>query len=416
MAESITINTTTQTTQIVPGYSEESNGTKPIVKKDATSNEVTELVKKDEPPAPPETVFRKIWTWWCRTYATYSFLILVVVAICLARAYPPLGATYLAPHITATWIAVVIIFVLSGLGLRTEEFAKAFQRLKFNLFVQVFNFGVVSAIAFGFSRFMVWIGILSQTSANGIVICSCMPITINMVLVLTKSSSGDEAAAIFNAAFGNMTGVFLSPALILLYLGVDADIALGTVFLKIGLRVILPTFVGQVLQKFVPPVVEFKKRYKKHFKTVQEYCLIFIIYTVFCRTFDEAEESSTDVGDVFLMLALQFVLLSSVMIIAWFLLKLLFGNKPKLRVMGLFGCTHKSVAIGVPLINAIFDGNPLIGFYTLPLLIWHPMQLVIGSFLAPRLVKFVEREEKKLASSISDSQLDEDDTGPHESP
>merc|ERR1719148_390432 len=102
------------------------------------------------------------------------------------------------------------------------------------------------------------------------------------------------------------------------------------------------------------------------------------------------------------MLALQFVLLSSVMLIAWLLLKLLFGNKPQLRVMGLFGCTHKSVAIGVPLIEAIFDGNPLIGFYTLPLLIWHPMQLVIGSFLAPRLATFVERKEEEILSGTSD--------------
>ena len=67
-------------------------------------------------------------------------------------------------------------------------------------------------------------------------------------------------------------------------------------------------------------------------------------------------------------------------------------------VMGLFGCTYKSVAIGIPLINAIYEENPLVGFYTLPLLIWYPMQLIIGTFLSPRLSKFVEEEEERLAS------------------
>ena len=52
--------------------------------------------------------------------------------------------------------------------------------------------------------------------------------------------------------------------------------------------------------------------------------------------------------------------------------------------------------MGVPLINAIYESNPNVGLYTLPLLIWHPMQLVIGSALAPRIADWVEREEDRL--------------------
>jgi hypothetical protein len=51
---------------------------------------------------------------WCRKlfdfYQEYDFLILLVAVILLAYAYPPLGATYLQPQITATWIAVMYIF------------------------------------------------------------------------------------------------------------------------------------------------------------------------------------------------------------------------------------------------------------------------------------------------------------------
>jgi sodium/bile acid cotransporter 7 len=111
--------------------------------------------------------------------------------------YPPLGATYLAPQITATWIAVIFIFILAGMGIKTEEFKKAFQRLRFNLFVQIFNFGVVSSIVFGFSKFMVSVNALSQSLADGMIICASLPIPINVVLVFTKSAGGDEAAAIF---------------------------------------------------------------------------------------------------------------------------------------------------------------------------------------------------------------------------
>lgn len=43
-------------------------------------------------------------------YWENEFLILVVVVILLAKAYPPLGAEYLAEEITAAWIAVILIF------------------------------------------------------------------------------------------------------------------------------------------------------------------------------------------------------------------------------------------------------------------------------------------------------------------
>ncbi len=52
--------------------------------------------------------------------------------------------------------------------------------------------------------------------------------------------------------------------------------------------------------------------------------------------------------------------------------------------------------MGVPLINAIYESNTNVGLYTLPLLVWHPMQLVIGSFLAPKLAAFVDREEERM--------------------
>ena len=39
----------------------------------------------------------------------------------------------------------------------------------------------------------------------------------------------------------------------------------------------------------------------------------------------------------------------------------------------------------------------MVGLYTLPLLIWHPMQLVLGTAVAPRVNAYVKRREKELA-------------------
>lgn len=357
--------------------------------------------ESENEPAPP-TGIRVFGACLCTFYTKNSFLVLLLLAILLAYAYPPLGATYLAPKVTATWIAVMIIFLLSGIKLKSEELSKSFQQLRFNLFVQVFNFFVVSSVVYGFSRLMLHLGALNRSLADGMVISASVPITVNMVLVLTTSANGDEAAAIFNAAFGNLTGVFLSPALILMYLGVSGNVALGNIFFKLGMRVVLPIAIGQIIHRYSPKIVDYIKTNKKQFSKVQEYCLIFIIYTVFCKTF--SVERDTTAKDAFVMISFVLLLLTSMMILAWFGLKLCFPTQPKLRVMGLFGCTHKSVAMGVPLINAIYEDDPLVGFYTLPLLVWHPMQLVLGSFLAPRLSKFVKAEEERLNLNINEEE------------
>jgi sodium/bile acid cotransporter 7 len=340
-------------------------------------------------------------------YFANEFLVLVVTAILLARAYPPLGATYVQPQITATWIAVALIFLLAGLGLRSSEFANALKQIRFNLLVQGFNLGVVSATVFGASRALAAANILSQDLADGMVVAACLPMTINMVLVLTKAGGGDESLAIVNAAAGNLLGVFVSPVLILGYLGVTGDIDLLTVFYKLALRVVVPVALGQVVQKTMPKVVLLYKTYKKRWKKLQEYLLVFIVYTVFGRTFDDDNDNDSNVGDIFLMILFVFLLLVSFMLVSWYMLGVLYADQPEMRVMGLFGCTHKTVAMGVPLINAIYEDDPAVGLYTLPLLIWHPMQLVIGTFLAPRLAAFVEREKERLGIVTADD--DEED-------
>ena len=76
------------------------------------STNADETSPNEAPSSEPEQLplYKRVWKRWCKFYAANSFLILVICAILLAYAYPPLGAVYLAPQITATWIAVMFIF------------------------------------------------------------------------------------------------------------------------------------------------------------------------------------------------------------------------------------------------------------------------------------------------------------------
>jgi sodium/bile acid cotransporter 7 len=338
--------------------------------------------------------YKRIYNKAGRFYHQNSFLILVTCAILLAYAYPPLGAKYVAPKITATWIAVIFIFILAGMGIRTEELTKALQRVYFNSFVQVFNFMVVSGTVYGFTRFMLHVNALPESLADGMTITSTLSVSVNMGIVLTKLVGGDEAAAIFDAAFGNFLGVFLSPALILMYLGLNAEVDLGQVTLKLFLRVVLPLFVGQLLRNFFPPAKAFAKKYNHYFRQGQEFSLVFIVYTIFCKTFLKGSDAA--VVDILIMIGCVLLVLLFIMGLAWLSMLVLFPKDPKLQAVGLFACTHKTVAVGIPLITSIYADSPMLGLYVLPLLIWYPTQLVLGTALAPHLAKYVARKEKEL--------------------
>jgi sodium/bile acid cotransporter 7 len=204
----------------------------------------------------------------------------------------------------------------------------------------------------------------------------------------------------------NMVGVFLSPILILGYIGQTGSVNRWMVFIKLAIRVFLPIVIGQLLKWFVPPVNVFVKKYKPYFKQAQMYSLVFIVYTIFCRTFADNVFEQVPVKDIFIMIAFIAISLSILMVFAWYLMQLLFKKEVKLRVTGLYACTHKTAAMGIPLINAIYEGDPKIGLYTLPLLIWHPMQLVIGTLLTPRLHAWVESFEldDDLALEVVDTE------------
>ena len=73
---------------------------------------------------------------------------------------------------------------------------------------------------------------------------------------------------------------------------------------------------------------------------------------------------------------------------------------------------------GVPLIQTMYEGNPDVALYTLPVLVWTTFHLLLASFLIPRLVAFVKRENRRLGiddeEDAEEAQDDDDNRNPHD--
>lgn len=104
---------------------------------------------------------------------------------------------------------------------------------------------------------------VAQPLADCMVMCGCLPCTMIMLMVLTKSAGGDEAAAVFHCVFGNILGAFLvSPLLIPTYLDISSHVDLVVAFTQLALRVVLPVVSGQLLQASSTQIVLFVQKFK----------------------------------------------------------------------------------------------------------------------------------------------------------
>ncbi|XP_055261203.1 sodium/bile acid cotransporter 7 isoform X3 [Moschus berezovskii] len=144
------------------------------------------------------------------------FLIGIVLAIAGAKLEPSIGVNGgpLKPEITVSYIAVATIFFNSGLSLNTEELTSALVHIKLHLFIQIFTLAFFPAAVWLFLQ-LLSITPINEWLLKGLQTVGCMPPPVSSAVILTKAVGGNEAAAIFNSAFGS----FLHRKLCLMFCG-----------------------------------------------------------------------------------------------------------------------------------------------------------------------------------------------------
>ena len=122
------------------------------------------------------------------------------------------------PEFTVKYFAVGFIFFNSGLSLKSEELKRAVMQVKLHVFVQVkisnkknvlktefksFTLLFVPIFMYFFKSVLAKVTSLDPWLLSGLTVVSCMPPPVSSAVILTKAVGGNEAAAIFNSAFGS---------------------------------------------------------------------------------------------------------------------------------------------------------------------------------------------------------------------
>ncbi|XP_048826382.1 sodium/bile acid cotransporter 7 isoform X1 [Brienomyrus brachyistius] len=320
------------------------------------------------------------------------FIIGIVLVISFAKLEPSVGVRGgpLKPEITVTYFAVSAIFFNSGLSLKTEELTSALMHVKLHLFVQTFT------LAFFPVAIWLFLKLLALTAINewllkGLQTVGCMPPPVSSAVILTKAVGGNEAAAIFNSAFGSFLGIVVTPVLLLIFLGSSSSVPFSSIFSQLFMTVVVPLIVGQVCRRFVKDWLE---RRKPPFGAISSAVLLIIIYTTFCDTF-----SNPNIHLDRLSLLLVVFIIFSIQL-GFMLLAFMFSTRrtsaftPADTVAIIFCATHKSLTLGIPMLNIVFEGFEHLSLISVPLLIYHPAQILLGSILVPTIKSWMVTRQR----------------------
>ena len=306
------------------------------------------------------------------------FILALPVVVGLAWVVPQAGANGggLRAEVT-TKLAVVLIFVAQGLTLQMAALKQGAMQWRLHLVVQGFTFLMFPLI--GLVADAAWGAHMAPDLRLGFLFLCVLPSTVSSSVVLTTLARGNTAGAIFNAVLSNVAGVFITPLWVgwLMKAGGEAR-PLGPIVQEIALLLLLPLVVGAVVRLRVRAWAD---AHKKALGNVGSGMILFIVFAAFCNAVEARlwEQQSATV----LLVAAGGVI--ALFVVAVTLVEVI-ARAARLdradRIAASFCGTQKTLASGVPLAKVIFGTHPGLGLILLPIMLFHPLQLLVCGVLA----------------------------------
>ena len=308
------------------------------------------------------------------------FLTGMAAAVALAWLFPSPGAAggWMYPEVL-TKAGVALIFFLHGVALSFAAMKAGALRWPLHLLVQSGTFLLFPLLGLGLNLILG-----SQVSTGmklGIFFLCALPSTVSSSVALTAAARGNVPGAVFNATLSSLLGVFLTPfwvALVLKSTGQAQSVL--PVIIDLCQWLVLPLVLGQLSR---PLLGAWAARNKKYIGLVDRGTIILLVYTSFCDSFKEGVWSGHGVTTLLLVLVISVALFAVVMsVMAVCSNALGFTREDKITAM--FCGSKKTLASGIPMAKLIFGAHPALGMIMLPLMIYHPLQLIICGVLAER--------------------------------
>jgi sodium/bile acid cotransporter 7 len=309
-----------------------------------------------------------------------AFFFLLLLSILLAYLFPDVGSQgSVVPLDDITYYGVAAIFFFYGVKISPSALKAGLANWRLHLSVQgatfvVFPLAVLAVMGiWGNAASPLWLGTFYLAA---------LPSTVSSSVVMVSIARGNLPAAIFNASMSSLVGILLTPLWMGIYLsGGEVEYALGETIYKLVVQVLMPVIVGFVLHRYLGSwVLRRQKRLKQFDQTI----ILLIVFSAFADSFAakmfEGQSVSVLLG-LSLGMLLLFLLMMGTMFVAGKMLRLDYEDMTTLLFCG----SKKSLVQGAVMGRILFPDPLVFGIVLLPLMIYHTLQLIVGSAFAERL-------------------------------
>ncbi|KAI9246285.1 SBF-like CPA transporter family-domain-containing protein, partial [Phascolomyces articulosus] len=352
-------------------------------------------------------------------FIKYWFLLGLGFVIGMAWLFPNVGKTngIIQAQYTVKWGAVILIFLLSGLGIDVRIMFKTFLQWRLHLVIQVINFIVMPFLMYGIVLMFIKANAKIDTAVyKGWMIAMSTSTTVSSNVVMTRNAKGNDSGALFNAAFGNLLGIFICPALMTVFQQDPRVFPPGTphgnpnyvnIFRTLGFTVLLPLVIGQIIRFIFSEPVK-KLAAKLRFPIINNVALLFLVWSVFCDGVASDAFNQMTAVDIVSIIFVDIFMYVFACLLCIYVARVPwppFLSKPKRldqwrfekqdTVAIMYCGATKTVSMGIPLINVLYAESSygVVGVLSLPLLLYHIIQLFIGNFQVQILKNWINKDQ-----------------------
>lgn len=322
-----------------------------------------------------------------RRFLPDAFTQTLLAVVLIATVLPASGQVAVAFE-WITDLAIALLFFLHGAKLSRQAILAGAGHWRLHLLVFACTFVLFPLLGLALKPLLA--PLIGSELYLGMLYLCALPATVQSAIAFTSLARGNIAAAICSAAASSLLGIFLTPLLVALLMGVEGanGSALDAIG-KISLQLLLPFILGQIAQRWIGAWVTRNKGWLKY---VDQSSILLVVYTAF---------SAAVIGGLWqqvpLLTLLALVLACCVLLALALLLTHLLGKwlgfSLEDRITILFCGSKKSLATGVPMAQVLFAGSS-IGLLILPLMLFHQIQLMVCAVLAQRYAKRPEMAQE----------------------
>jgi sodium/bile acid cotransporter 7 len=289
-------------------------------------------------------------------------------------------------------LIVALVLFIMALPLEASMMLATVRRPTAALLATSINFGLLPLTMWGTviclqqANFLQ--GDLGESLAIGLLVVAATPCTLASASVWTRKAGGNDAIAIMVTVITNLSCFIISPCWLLLTANRNVDLELGAMIIKLGLLVVLPMTVAQLL-RIHQPLARWATGKKTQLSILSQCGILTMVFLGSIMTGNNLRQTPiglAGLGSFTWMIITVLTIHTAMFVIGFKASKWSRLSRPDATAVGFSG-SQKTLIVGLTM--AVEAGGSI-----LPMISYHVGQLLIDTLIADRLKRTADQQEQ----------------------